>query len=114
MSKTVRYLALFAIALIMTGCGYTKIGRIQADPYHYRNRTVRVEGNVTKSAGALFVGGYQIDDGTGRIYVISDHGGVPRSGARVAVTGSVVNGVQLMGRSFGTAIREHNHRLKGY
>lgn len=103
-------LALFA-ALFLSSCGYTKIGRINADPSHYRNRTVKVEGNVVNSVGALSVGGYQVDDGTGKIYVISNRG-VPSRGARVSVSGTVMNGVTVMGRSFGTAIQERSHRVR--
>jgi hypothetical protein len=37
--------ALWMLALMLASCGgYTKIGRITADPSRYRNRTVRVEG----------------------------------------------------------------------
>jgi hypothetical protein len=101
------------VALFLTGCGTVKIGRVLSDPYHYHNRNVRVEGNVTHSFGAFTAGGYQIDDGTGKIIVISNRG-VPSKGARVKVSGTVTSGVTVMGRSFGTAIRESNHKLTGY
>jgi hypothetical protein len=44
-------------------------------------------------------------------YVIS-RSGVPRTGARVQVEGPVVSGVELMGQSFGTTIREREHKVK--
>jgi hypothetical protein len=100
-------------ALFLTGCGTVKIGRVLSDPYHYHNRDVRVEGNVTHSFGAFAAGGYQIDDGTGKILVISNRG-VPSKGARVRVSGTVTSGVTVMGRSFGTAIRENKHKLTGF
>jgi hypothetical protein len=108
-----RYTVLFAIliaGLLMTGCATTKIGRILDDPGRYRNRSVRVEGTVTKSAGLLGTGGYEVQDNTGKIYVISQTG-VPRTGSRVSVNGSVLSGAEVMGRSFGTAIREHGHKV---
>ena len=95
-------------ALFLSACGTTRIGRITQDPLRYRNRTVHVEGTVTNSFGAVFVGGYQVDDGTGRILVLSSRG-VPRKGTRVNVSGRVVNGITLGGRAFGTAIEERNH-----
>ena len=63
------------------------------------------------SAGALNTGAYQVQDSTGKIYVVS-RSGVPRSGTRVQVEGPVVSGVELMGQSFGTAIREREHKIK--
>ena len=103
-------LALFA-AMLLSSCGYTKIGRINADPSRYRNRTVRVEGRVTNSFGALFAGGYQVQDDTGKIFVISNRG-VPSSGSSVQVSGTVMNGITVMGRSFGTAIQERDHHVR--
>ena len=104
--------ASLAAALALTACGSVKIGRIDADPSRYRNRTVRVTGTVTNSFGALGTGGYQIDDGTGKIYVLSTGSGVPNRGSRVTVTGTVQPGVSIMGRSLGTAIREEHHKVR--
>jgi hypothetical protein len=99
-------------ALLLSYCAYTKIGRITADPARYRNQTVRVEGRVTNSFGALSVGGYQIQDETGKIFVLSNRG-VPSGGSKVAVSGTVIEGVTVMGRSFGTTIQERDHRVRG-
>ena len=98
--------------LMLSGCATTRIGRINADPSRYRNRSVHVEGSVTNSFGALGTGGYQVDDGTGRIFVISAGSGVPSKGSRVKVNGTVMNGATVMGHSYGTAIREYNHKVR--
>lgn len=103
-------LALVA-ALALSSCGYTKIGRITADPARYRNRTVRVEGQVTNSFGALFAGGYQLQDDTGKIVVVTNQG-VPSKGASVAVNGRVMEGITVMGRSYGTVIQERDHQVR--
>jgi hypothetical protein len=103
-------LVALAAAFLLAGCGATKIGRINADPTRYQNRTVKVNGTVTNAVGVLGTGGYQIQDDTGRIYVISSTG-VPNKGARVTVTGRVQSGVCILGRSFGTAIREEHHKV---
>ncbi|MBI1789946.1 MAG: hypothetical protein HYR60_20645, partial [Acidobacteria bacterium] len=63
--------ASLAASLALTGCYSLKIGQINADPTRWSNRHVSVEGVVTNSFGALGAGGYQIDDGTGRIVVIT-------------------------------------------
>lgn len=87
------------------------IARINADPSRFRNQTVRVTGNVVTSVGVLGTGGYQVEDGTGRIYVIS-RTGVPSRGSRVTVTGRVVPGAEVLGQSVGTTIRETHHSVK--
>ena len=110
MKKFLNFGAIFGLLLI-SGCGSTKIGRILADPVRYQNRSVTVEGNVTSSVGAFVAGVYQVEDGTGKIYVVSSRG-VPTKGARVRVEGNVTPGVTVMGRSFGTTIREREHRVK--
>lgn len=99
------------LALWLTGCATVKISRINVDPSRYYNRTIRVEGRVVTSVGLLGTGGYQLEDGTGSIYVLS-RTGVPSSGSRVAVTGTVVGGAQILGRTVGTAIREQNHKVR--
>ena len=99
-------------ALVLAACGSVKeIGRINADPTRYQNRTVRVTGTVTSAVGVLGAGGYQIQDDTGKIYVLSGTG-VPSKGSRVTVTGRVQSGVNILGRAFGTAIREERHSVR--
>jgi hypothetical protein len=99
------------LALFLAGCGTTRIGRILEEPSRFHNRTVRVNGKVDRSFGAVIAGVYQVDDGSGRIYVISNRP-VPRRGASVSVKGRVMNGITVGARSFGTAIQEENHRVR--
>ena len=98
-------------AFLLAGCGSVKIAQINADPSRYRNQTVHVTGTVTNSVGLLGTGGYQIEDDSGKIYVIS-RSGVPSRGARVTVTGTVMPGAQVLGQSVGVTIREQSHRVK--
>ena len=100
-----------ALGLLAAGCGSVKIARINADPSRYQNRSVRVSGTVTTSAGFLGTGGYQVQDDTGKIIVVS-RSGVPSSGARVDVTGKVIPGAQVLGQPIGVVIREERHKLK--
>jgi len=105
-----KYLLLPALA-VLSACGSVKIGRINADPSRYQNRMVHVSGTVTNSVGVLGTGGYQLEDETGKIYVLS-RSGVPSRGPRVKVTGVVSPGVQVLGQAVGVAIREERHSLK--
>ncbi|MCC6860335.1 MAG: hypothetical protein IT158_17330 [Bryobacterales bacterium] len=111
MQLRVGLIAAVAAGGLLSGCGSVRIANILADPAHYQRRNVSVDGTVTNSFGALVAGVYQVEDDTGRIYVISN-GAVPSKGAKVKVKGRVMGGVTVMGKSFGTAIRERKHDLR--
>ncbi len=102
---------LLGAVLFLAGCGPTKIGRILDEPQRYRNRTVTVEGNVDRSFGAIVTGVYQVDDGSGKIYVLSK-GGVPRKDTKVKVRGKVQQGITVGTRSFGTILTEDSHKVQ--
>ena len=61
--------------------------------------------------GAQVAGLYQVEDETGKIYVLSSRG-VPNRGVRVKVDGNVTPGLNVMGKSWGTTIRERGHKVK--
>lgn len=110
MNKAILVAAL-VFEILLSGCASVKIARINADPSRYYNRTVHVDGTVVTSIGVLGTGGYQLDDGTGKIFVIS-RTGVPSGGTRVAVTGRVMGGAQILGQTVATAIREDHHTVR--
>lgn len=98
--------------LLLTACpSQTNIARINADPGRYRGKEVAIEGRVTDSYGLLGNGAYEVDDGTGRIWVVTRRG-VPSRGSRVGLKGYVHNGLNFGGRSYGTVIEETDHRSK--
>jgi hypothetical protein len=104
---------LLAAAFGLTACpSQTTISKINADPNRYLDKEVGIVGRVTDSYGVPFVGGaYELDDGTGKIWVVTQQG-VPSRGARVGVKGRVYSGATFRGRGFGTAVREEDRRVK--
>lgn len=83
-------LAVVVAGLGLAGCRATvPISHLLDDPYEFDGRRVKVEGHVTGAVGAFGRGAYTVDDGTGVVIIVSERefGGVPRAGARVAVTG---------------------------
>src|SRR5262249_14308547 len=106
-----RRLLVPAAALLLSACGSVKIARINADPSHFRNQTVKVTGTVVTSVGLLNTGGYQLEDDTGKIFVVS-RSGVPSRGSHVTVTGTVVSGAEVLGTPVATAIRERSHSVR--
>jgi hypothetical protein len=105
------------LVIVLAGCcllsacvSRVSIGRIVNDPQRYQNRMVRLDGHVTGSVNAIVAGGYQIEDNTGKIVVLSA-AGAPRKGTDVTLTGRVSPTVSLLGQPFGTVIRERNRRV---
>ena len=78
-------------------------------PQNYNGRTVQVAGTVTRSAGLLGTGAYEIDDGTGRIFVVAQGSGVPREGARTKARGRFEPVFSLAGRTIAAIVQEREH-----
>ena len=111
LKKTAAFLVLLSAALLFTACEKTNIAKINADPDRYRGKQVGITGRVTDSYGVLGAGAYEIDDGTGRIWVATRRG-VPSKGSRVGTKGYVHNGFSFAGRSFGTVMEETDRRTQ--
>ena len=104
-------LLLIAGTLLLAACPTrTSIGKILRDPGRYASREVAIGGRVSNSFGALGTGVYQVDDGTGQIWVYSQRYGVPGNGAKVGVRGTVSQGFSFGGRSFAVVLRETERR----
>jgi hypothetical protein len=87
------------------------IAELQQDPMRYHNQEVIVYGTVVRSiALVLGAGMFEIDDGTGRMWVYSERLGVPARGVQVWVAGVVSPAVSIVGRSFATVMRETQRR----
>ncbi len=92
--RTFGIFLLAGLALFLTACEQKTINQILADPQRYANKDVGIVGNVVQSYSVLGRGAYQVDDGTGKLWVVSDKG-VPRKGARVSVKGKIRDGFDL-------------------
>jgi hypothetical protein len=100
-----------ALTMLLAGCPTrTSIERINRDPGRYVGKEVAIAGHVTSSFGALGTGVFEIDDGTGRMWVYSQRYGVPSNGAKVAVRGQLQQGFSFGGRNFATILRESERR----
>lgn len=105
-------LCILSVTLFATGCpNRTSVNKINADPGRYRDKEVAVAGRVTDSYGALGTGAYQIDDGTGTLWIVTRRG-VPARGARVGASGRVYTGFSFGGRSFGIVLEERDRRAR--
>ena len=112
LKKAAVFFVLIGATLLFTACpSQTNIAKINANPDRYRGKEVGIAGRVTDSYGALNAGAYEIDDGTGRIWVATRHG-VPSRGSHVGAKGYVRNGFSFAGRSYGTIMEEVDRRSK--
>ena len=103
--------AILATLLFAVACPPGKsIAEINRDPARYSQHEVAVRGTVVNSWGALGTGMFEIDDGTGKMWVLSSNYGVPSKGTRVGVAGTVMPTFSLGGRSFMSVLRETQRR----
>jgi hypothetical protein len=89
---------------------HATIANINQDPGRYAGKGVTLAGRVSNSLGALGTGIFQLEDGTGSIWVYSQDFGVPSDGAKVAVTGRIEQGFNFGGRNIATVLRQTEPR----
>lgn len=100
-----------ATVLCLTACPPREnIARINRDPGRFAGKEITVAGRVTNSFGAMGSGAFEVEDGTGRLWVFSDGFGLPGRDARVAVTGRIEQGFSFRGRNFAMILRETHRR----
>lgn len=92
--RSIALTVLFLGALLSSACAARSVNQILADPSRYRDREVRVSGSVVESYSFASRGAYQIEDRSGKLWVVADRG-VPRKGAHVTVKGTIREGFNL-------------------
>jgi len=97
-------------AAMLVGCGSVKVRQILDNPSRYQGRNVRLTGEVTRSTGLIVAGVYEVDDGTGKINVLSNRP-VPGKGARVTVNGRLQSGINVLGKNIGMVVQEESVRV---
>ena len=94
------------LSVFLVSCEKEKISDINADPGRFHGKEVQIAGKVTQSIGALGKGVYQLNDGSGSLWVYSDKLGVPAKGAKVGVKGTVIPTFTFLGVNYATVLRE--------
>jgi hypothetical protein len=109
--KSIAAAVLLVGLLSVTALAKKTINEINADPSRYHNKKISVVGTVTDSYGVLGQGMYEIDDGTGRLWVVAERT-VPARGARVEAKGRLITGFVFRGRNMGTVLQESDRKAK--
>lgn len=106
-SKIALVVVISTAMLWIVGCPTgASIGDINRDPARFAGKEVAISGHASQTFGGLGNGVYQVDDGSGRMWVFSQNFGVPGNGAKVRVVGRVEQGFSFGGRSFGVILRQ--------
>ena len=108
--KMKKMLMVVPALVLLSGCASVKIRQVLNNPARYQGRDVRLNGEVTRSTGLIVTGLYEIDDGTGKLSVLSNHT-IPRKGSNVTVTGRMQAGVSVLGQTVGTLLREDSVKI---
>jgi hypothetical protein len=93
LARSAALVALFAALAGSAACA-TSINNVLADPSRYRDREVKISGRVADSYSVADRGFYRLEDRSGQLWVVSDRG-VPRTGARVSVKGTIRDAFNL-------------------
>ena len=111
LKRPILFAAVLVFALSGTALAKKTINQIKADPSRYHDKKISIVGTVTDSYGVLGNGAYEIDDGTGKLWVVTRRG-VPSRGSRVGAKGRIYTGFNFGGRSFGTVLEESGRSAK--
>ena len=116
MMKAPRLVLALLAALLISGCAARSVhvAQLKDQPTRYYNKSVSVNGVVTRSWGLPLVPFqfYNVDDGTGQITVIGHSGRVPSTGTRVNVKGRVQELAAFGGQSLGLHLDEQKRKIK--
>lgn len=121
MNKLTKYFLLCgllsAVAFTAACPKRTSIADLNANPSKYQNKTVAIAGKVKRSFGASIPGTpisggiYEIDDGTGSIWVVTDQA-VPAKNSEIGVQGKFGNAVSYNGKNYGSGIFEDKRKYR--
>jgi len=110
-TRMVTAFLVLAGSALLAGCPpRVSIAKLNQDPGRYAGKQVSIAGRVTDSFGAMGRGAFRVDDGSGAMWVVTGHYGVPENDATVSVTGHIEQGFSFGGRNFAVVLHETERR----
>jgi hypothetical protein len=101
------FIVAFAFTFLLIGCERTTISEIVKNPYRFAGQAVTIAGTVTNTeADAPHQGSFELDDGTGRLWVLSTNYQVPKRGEKLAITALVEDAVKLGSNTLPATLQE--------
>ena len=106
-ARFITVVCLITATVLLAACPARRsIESINRDPAQFHDHEVTIAGRVVNSFDVMGVAAFEIDDGTGRLWVYSNKFGVPGNASKVEVTGTIQQGFSLGGRNFAMILRE--------
>jgi len=106
------WLLTIATLLVIPGCkDTTPIKTILDDPGLNNGKQVQIAGEVTKSPAMPGSDAFEVDDGTGKVFVLSKEHGTPPEGTKVVVKGVFYAAISSKTQTF-AAIMETEPRTR--
>lgn len=106
------WLLTIATLLVISGCkGTTPIKTLLDDPGLNNGKQVQIAGEVTKSPAIPGPDAFEVDDGTGTLFVLSKGHGTPLEGTKVVVKGVFYAAISSKTQTF-AAIVEAERRTR--
>lgn len=106
--RKITFAFMLILLIVLIHCAASvRIGDIKNTPSRFHNKKVTLGGTVdeTITLPILGVGVYQLNDGTGTIWV-KPKGVTAEKGDRIRVTGTIKVGLTISGKSFGLILIE--------
>jgi hypothetical protein len=99
---------LLGAILAFCACSRQSIEVINHDPAGLRDKQITVAGRVVNLFATTDAGAFELDDGSGRLWVLRDSPNLPAHNSSVTVTGKIEQGVPFAGRKFVIILRERH------
>jgi|SRR3954471_12942369 len=97
----------FTLTFLLIGCERTTISEIIKNPQRFAGEEVTIAGTVTNTeADDPHKGSFELDDGTGRLWVLSTNYQVPKRGEKLAITALVEDAVKLGSNTLPATLQE--------
>lgn len=111
--KTRFGLTLLALGMLIltAACELNSVEEVKSDPFKFQNKQARLGGIVRQNWSVLKYGVYEIEDQTGKIFIVSEKG-APSKGAVVEVKGNTRTAFNLSGIDYGTVIMENKRKVR--
>ncbi|PYV79014.1 MAG: hypothetical protein DMG96_05670 [Acidobacteria bacterium] len=110
-SKRTLAASLLSGILMLSACSHRiSVESINCDPGRFHDQEITAAGRVANSFGVADAGAFELDDGTGRLWVLRDTHDLPAHNSSVTVTGRIEQGFTFAGRTFIIILRETRKR----
>jgi hypothetical protein len=98
---------LFGAILLLSACSHhVSIESVNRNPGQFRDQEITVAGREVNSSAVTDAAAFELDDGTGRLWVLRDSHNLPGHNASITVTGRIEHGFSFAGRHFVIILRE--------